>query len=69
MKRIRNLWIVLFAAMIMITGVPGTPVICHGQEETDKSDLIAGDEERAPAVSVGEEGMVPVYADDIKDGT
>lgn len=69
MKRIRNLWMVLFAVMIMITGVPGTPVICHGQEETDKSDFIAGDDERAPSVSVGEEGMVPVYADDIKDGT
>lgn len=68
MKRIRNLCIVLFAVTIMITGVPGTPVICHGQEETDQSDLIASEEERAASVSVGEEGMVPVYADDIKDG-
>lgn len=67
--RIRNIWALFFAVIIFLTGALSMPVICHGQEETEQSDLIAGDEERAPAVSVGEEGMVPVYADDIRDGT
>lgn len=43
--------IVYFAALLMmITGVLGTPVICHGEEN---SDLIAGDDERAAQQTVG----------------
>lgn len=64
MKRLKN-WLVLFAVII---GVSGTPVICYGEEITDKSDLIASDDERAPSQSVGEDGMQPVYGADIADG-
>ena len=44
--------IVYYAALLMtITGVLGTPVICHGEENsetmTESSDLIAGEGERA----------------------
>lgn len=55
--------IVYFAALLMmITGVLGTPVICHGEEN---SDLIAGDDERAAQQTVGEEGAEPVYAENL----
>lgn len=41
------------------------------EELTEKSvsDLVAGDEEKAPAQKVGKEGMTPVYGTDIADGT
>lgn len=59
--------IVYFAALLMmITGVLGTPVICHGEEN---SDLIAGDDERAAQQTVGEEGAEPVYAENLNEGT
>ncbi|WP_418745504.1 hypothetical protein [Frisingicoccus sp.] len=59
--------IVYFAALLMmITGVLGTPVICHGEEN---SDLIAGDDERAAQQTVGEEGAEPVYAENLIEGT
>lgn len=59
--------IVYFAALLMmITGVLGTPVICHGEEN---SDLIAGDDERAAQQTVGEEGVEPVYAENLNEGT
>lgn len=73
--------IVYYAALLMtITGVLGTPVICHGEEsaetvmeseggEADASNLIAGEDERAAQQSVGEEGVEPVYAEDLKEGT
>ena len=73
--------IVYYAALLMtITGVLGTPVICHGEKSTetvmeseggeaDASDLIAGEDERAAQQSVGEEGAEPVYAEDLKEGT
>lgn len=64
MKRLKN-WLVLLA---VITGVFCTPVICHGEEITDKSDMVASDDERAPSQSVGEDDMVPVYGSDIADG-
>lgn len=69
MKRLNRICSVLFAMMIMITGVHGAPVICHAEGTTDKSDMIASEEERAASKSVGEEGMIPVYGTDIKDGT
>lgn len=65
MRRLKN-WLVLFAVVI---GVFCTPVICHGEEITDKSDMVASDDERAPSQSVGEEDMEPVYGADIADGT
>ncbi len=59
--------IVYFAALLMmVTGVLGTPVICHGEEN---SDLIAGDDERAAQQTVGEEGAEPVYAENLNEGT
>lgn len=64
MKRLKN-WLALFA---VVTGVLCTPVICHGEEITDKSDMVASDDERAPSESVGEDGMEPVYGADIADG-
>lgn len=57
---------------LMITGVLGTSVICFGEEENQSgkaaSDQIASDDEKAPVQEVGEDGMVAVYADDVKDG-
>lgn len=64
-RRICN-WIILFA---MVTGVLSTSVICHAEEITDKSDMIAGEDERASSTPVGTEGMVPIYGTDVKDGT
>ena len=69
--------IVYYAALLMtITGVLGTPVICHGEENTEttaesktgNSDLIASDDERAARQDVGEEGLEPVYGENLKDG-
>ncbi len=37
--------------------------------EKESSDLIAGEDEKAPAQKVGTEGMVPVYGKDVADGT
>lgn len=56
---------------LMITGVLGSSVICFGDEETGNSgsDQIASSDEMAEAVEVGEDGMVAVYADDVKEGT
>ena len=66
--------IVYYAALLMtITGVLGTPVICHGEENsetmTESSDLIAGEGERAAQQTVGEQGLEPVYAGNLKEGT
>lgn len=66
--------IVYYAALLMtITGVLGTPVICHGEENsetmTENSDLIAGEGERAAQQTVGEQGMEPVYVGNLKEGT
>lgn len=66
--------IVYYAALLMtITGVLGTPVICHGEENsetmTESSDLIAGEGERAAQQTVGEQGMEPVYVGNLKEGT
>lgn len=65
--------------LMSVTGVLGTPVICHAEEITwmasqtgqsdDSSDLIAGEDERTTSVQVGEEGMIPVSGKDVKDGT
>ena len=57
--------IVYYAALLMtITGVLGTPVICHGEENsetmTESSDLIAGEGERAAQQTVGEQGLEPI---------
>lgn len=56
---------------LMITGVLGSSVICFGDEETGNggSDQVASGDEMAEAVEVGEDGMVAVYADDVKEGT
>ena len=56
---------------LMITGVLGSSVICFGDEETGNggSDQVASSDEMAEAVEVGEDGMVAVYADDVKEGT
>lgn len=68
--------IIVFAtlAFAIITGVLATPVLCCnaedlGQEAQDKSELIAGEEEKAAVIPVGEEGMTPVYGEELKDGT
>ena len=66
--------IVYYAALLMtITGVLGTPVICHGEGNsetiTEISDLIAGEGERAAQQTVGEQGLEPVYAGNLKEGT
>ncbi len=41
----------------------------QNSEQKDKTDLIAGDDERTTIEEVGVDGMVPVYGTDIKDGT
>lgn len=65
MKRRISNFIVLFA---VITGVLSTPVMCHAGEKTDKSDMVAGEGEMLTPEEVGEEGMVPVQGNDVKDG-
>lgn len=69
--------IIYFAALLVtITGVLGTPVICHGEEnseaieesESGALDLIASDDERVSQQAVGEEGAEPVYAENLKEG-
>lgn len=74
MKRVWKNGILLLAA---ITGVLSTPVICHAGEvekqlqtvaEEEKSDLIAGKDEKAASKPVGEEGMTVVHGSDIRDG-
>ena len=65
MRRRIHKWIVLFA---VITGVLCMPVICHAEGSTGKSDRLAGEDEKAASKPVGEEGMIPVYGEDIKDG-
>ena len=37
--------------------------------ETEVSDMVAGEDEKAPAKEVGKKNMVPVYGSDIIDGT
>lgn len=69
MKRIISKLVIFFAMILMITGVPGTPVICHAEETANKSDMIANDDEKAPSSPVGEEGMIPVYGTEVKDGS
>lgn len=54
--------------LIVITGVLNTPVISYA-EENDKSDMIATEDEKAPAQEVGVDGMIPVYGTDVVDGT
>lgn len=61
-------WINTIILLAVITGILSTPVICHAEEITDKSELIAGEDERASSESVGTEDMVPVYGEDVKDG-
>lgn len=61
--------VIFFAMIFIITGVLSTPVICHAQGEADRSDMIASDDEKAPSSPVGEEGMIPVYGTDVKDGS
>lgn len=67
--------IYIAALLVTITGVLGTPVICHGEEnsetaeESQVSDLIASDDERTVQQAVGEEGAEPVYAQNLKEGT
>jgi len=58
--------VILFA---MITGVFYRPLIGHGEEITDKSDVITSEEESTSSKSVGTEGMVPIYGNEVKDGT
>ena len=57
----------LLLALMLFTGVFVTPVNCFASE--DKQDLIAGEEEKAPAKPVAKEGMVPVYAENVKEGS
>ncbi len=52
--------------LLLITGVLCTPVVCYAE---DLSDQIASEDERAASVEVGEEGMVPVTADQVKEGS
>ncbi len=51
---------------MLVTGVLGTPVICYAE---GLSDQIAGEDERAASVEVGEDGMIPVTADQVKEGS
>lgn len=39
------------------------------ETNTDTNDMVAGEDEKAPAKEVEKEGMVPVYGTDIIDGT
>ena len=54
--------------LIVITGVLNAPVISYAGEN-DKSDMIAAEDEKAPAQEIGEDGMIPVYGTDVADGT
>ncbi len=72
MKRINKFYAV-FLLLAFFTGVIAAPVKVQAvEEESDGqtlSDLIAGEDEKAPSVEVGSEGMIPVYGSDIVDGT
>lgn len=76
MKKILN--IIVTAALLTVTGASFAPVNCYAVEtateetteiEQNISDLVASDDEKAPAQKVGKEGMVPVYGTDVVDGT
>ena len=71
--------------LTLFTGVIFTPVNSYGQEATQSvedivlisdteenrpvSDMVAGDDEKAPAKEVGSADMMPVYGTDVADGT
>lgn len=55
----------LAAFLLAVTGVLGTPVICHGAT----SDLVASDDERASQKKVGDEEAIPVFGYELKNGT
>lgn len=69
MKRLVHNIRILFTLTAVLTSALVMPVICRAEEVTDKSDMIAGEDERAASNPVGEEGMIPVYAEDVRDGT
>lgn len=70
----KNRILTYITLLTLFTGVVTAPVNSYGAEvtestEKESSDLVAGDDEKAPAQEVGTEGMVPVYGKDIADGT
>lgn len=70
----KNRILTYITLLTLFTGVVTVPVNSYGAEvtestEKESSDLVAGDDEKAPAQEVGTEGMVPVYGKDIADGT
>lgn len=71
MKR-KNVFCIAFLLLALFTGVFAAPVNIQAAEEESEgqtlSDMIAGEDEKAPAVEVGAEGMIPVYGSDIADG-
>lgn len=46
-----------------------TSAVPETETKAEKNDMVAGEDEKAPAKEVGKEGMVPVYGADIIDGT
>jgi len=71
---VKNKILTYIALLTLFTGVVMAPVNSYGAEVTESteketSDLVAGDDEKAPAQEVGTEDMVPVYGKDIADGT
>lgn len=68
MKKIIGKLAVCFVVLLTAAGLPGETLVCYGKETEEQSELIAGEEERAPSSPVGEEGMIPVYGTDVRDG-
>ncbi len=46
-----------------------TDVTQDAVSDADKSSMIASDDEKAPATSVGSEDMIPIYAKDVNEGS
>lgn len=70
----KNKVLTYITLLTLFTGVIAAPVNSYGAEvtettEKENSGLVAGDDEKAPAQEVGTEGMIPVYGQDIVDGT
>ncbi len=72
MKR-KNVFCIALLLLTIVTGVLAAPVTIQAAEEESGeqtlSEMIAGEDEKAPSAEVGAEGMIPVYGSDIVDGT
>jgi hypothetical protein len=61
----KRFFMILLVLLMVITSVPCALVISASAADGD----IASEDERAPQQEVGQEGLEPVYASDLQDGT